>query len=230
MKVTICHEEEVLRKTLREFIVKEDAKAVIWETESMREILKFPDMDLLFLETGVKERNGAKTARKLREMGINIPIIFLAKDKEHIFDAFDVEAFQYLTEPFGEESFRYVYRKAKKAVQKEQSLRTLLFNTRKMTYSLKPKQILYVENDGKKVNLYLEKQKIALYATMQEMEDKLGSSFYRCHRGYLVNMEHIDGYNGDCIQTDNGDCVYLAREKYGEFVKTYLDYLGMEEG
>ena len=66
---------------------------------------------------------------------------------------------------------------------------------------------------------------IEFYAVMNELESELGSSFYRCHRGYLVNMAHIAEYSNDMIDMSNGERVYLAKEKYPEFVKEYMRYL-----
>ena len=40
---------------------------------------------------------------------------------------------------------------------------------------------------------------VEAYAALGELERQLGGSFYRCHRGYLVNMAHIREYKSDCI-------------------------------
>ena len=60
---------------------------------------------------------------------------------------------------------------------------------------------------------------------MNGLEKELGAQFYRCHRGYLVNLARITGYTGDTITLCNGENIYLAREKYNEFVKRYMRYL-----
>lgn len=60
---------------------------------------------------------------------------------------------------------------------------------------------------------------------MEELEGQLGEGFYRCHRAYIVNMAHIAEYGNDSISLTNGDTVYLAKKKYGEFVKTYMWHL-----
>ena len=66
---------------------------------------------------------------------------------------------------------------------------------------------------------------VEAYAALGELERQLGGSFYRCHRGYLVNMAHIREYKSDCITLTGGDTVYLTKKKYGEFVNTYMWYL-----
>ena len=60
---------------------------------------------------------------------------------------------------------------------------------------------------------------------MNELEAQLGEEFYRCHRSYLVNMAYIAEYSNDSIILKNGETVYMAKDKYSEFVKAYMRYL-----
>ena len=78
---------------------------------------------------------------------------------------------------------------------------------------------------GKKVGIHTARETIETYASMNEMEAQLGESFYRCHRGYLVNMAYVAEYDSESVTLNNGEYVYLAKEKYGEFVKAYMRYL-----
>ncbi len=49
--------------------------------------------------------------------------------------------------------------------------------------------------------------------------------FYRSHRGYLVNLNEIAGYDRTSITLKCGDTVFLAKLKYNDFVAAYMDYL-----
>ena len=60
---------------------------------------------------------------------------------------------------------------------------------------------------------------------MGKLEEQLENTFYRCHRGYLVNMAYVAEYTSDSIGLSNGETIFLAKEKYSEFVKTYMRYL-----
>ena len=42
------------------------------------------------------------------------------------------------------------------------------------------------------------------YYTMAELEKLLGSTFFRCHRGYLVNLGKIRSYDRESIKLTNG--------------------------
>ena len=38
---------------------------------------------------------------------------------------------------------------------------------------------------------------IEIYAVMEELSAQLGEEFYRCHRGYIVNLAYIAEYGKD---------------------------------
>ena len=222
----ICDDEAAIREQIKRLIRTEDANAVIHEVSSGEELLRSTQMDILFLDIQMEGMNGLDTAKRLREAGWSIPVIFITGIKDYVFDAFEVEALGYLLKPIDEEKFLQVYRRAAEKLEREENEEPILFSTQKMTYSVKPRQILYAENDRKKVNLHTTEEVIVLYASMQEMEKRLGDSFFRSHRGFLVNMAHVAGYNGDSIRIDNGEIIFLARDKYHSFTKAYTEYLG----
>ena len=108
-------------------------------------------------------------------------------------------------------------------LRKQNEDAVLIFITGNIT--LNHKEILYLENRGRKVEIHTTGEVIEIYAAMTELESQLGESFYRCHRGYLVNMSCITEYSNDSIRLSNGEGTYLAKERYNEFVKAYMRYL-----
>jgi DNA-binding LytR/AlgR family response regulator len=81
-----------------------------------------------------------------------------------------------------------------------------------------------LESQNKKVTVVSKNGSIEHYGKMQDLEGVLGNSFFRCHRCYIVNMEHITKYNATTIWLNNDISVFLAQKKYNEFVKAYLNY------
>lgn len=75
------------------------------------------------------------------------------------------------------------------------------------------------------MEIHTSNEIIETYASMNDLEKQLGGNFYRCHRGYLVNMAHIAEYENDSISLSNGENIFMAKERYNEFVKEYMRYL-----
>ena len=102
---------------------------------------------------------------------------------------------------------------------------TIMIRTKRMNYMFKEHQILYVENVGKKLHIHTGGDPIEVYGSMKDMEILVGPKFFRCHRGFLVNMEHIHGYSKTSITMDNGDEIFMARDRYSAFVAAYHNFL-----
>ena len=110
-------------------------------------------------------------------------------------------------------------------MEKRKEGRKLFIKTKRIM--LDYADILYIESRAKKVEIHTAgaKESIEIYATMEELEAQLGEDFYRCHRAYIVNMAHITEYEKDSVTLTNGDTVYVAKKKFGEFVRAYKGYL-----
>ena len=73
--------------------------------------------------------------------------------------------------------------------------------------------------------MHLEDKTLEFYGKMEDLEKELGKDFFRCHRGYLVAMSKITGYDTGSIYLKNGESVYLAKRKYSEFTEKYMQYI-----
>ena len=230
--IAICDDEKVIRERITDLINKQGADCHIDNFGAGNELLAAgKHFDMIFLDIQMEGKNGIETARAIREYDRKAVIVFVTAMKEYVFEAFDVAAFHYLLKPIEENKFAEVFGNAVKEIQKQQRTQeteapTLLVKTKNRSRMLKQSEIIFIENRANKVEIHTSKEVIETYYTMSKLEGELGSSFYRCHRGYLVNMEHITEYSNDMIDMDNGEKVYLAKEKYPEFVKEYMRYLG----
>lgn len=228
LKIAICDDEKIIREQVRELLKRERPDICPELYESGAELLAAGTrFDIVFLDIRMEGSNGIETAAMLRERDEGTLVIFITGLKEYVFEAFDVSAFHYLLKPVEEEKFREVLRRAEEEIQKRQKWqnRTLFIKTRRQNITLEQDSILYIESRAKKVEIHTREDVIGMYASMNALEEKLDGCFYRCHRGYLVNMAHIAEYNSHSITLNNGECICLSGEKYGEFVKRYMWYL-----
>lgn len=237
MNIAICDDEKILREQLRELIQNQKADCKIDSIDSYETgdalLAAGKRYDIIFLDIQMEGMNGIETARMLRKRKEETVLIFVTGLKDYVFEAFDVAAFHYLLKPLQEEKFEAVFARAvaevrkrmRKEDEKETQAEQLLVRQRGRSFRLEKAQILYVESRQRKVLIHTMQESFEIYATMNNLEKELGEPFYRCHRGYLVNLSCITGYTGDTITLCNGENIYLAREKYQEFVKVYMRYL-----
>lgn len=228
MEVAIVDGEKVIREQIKKLAVKYEPDCNVKYYETGEELLaEGKKFDVLFLDIQMEGMNGIDTARALREKQEDMVVIFITGVKEYVFEAFDVSAFHYLLKPVEEKKFSEVFERAKKEVEKRttQGQKNIFIKTRNRSFTINHDNILYIENRGKKVEIHTSNEIIDTYASMNDLEKQLGGNFYRCHRGYLVNMAHIAEYENDSISLSNGENIFMAKERYNEFVKEYMRYL-----
>ena len=230
MNIAVVDDEPFIRQQIHGFIKKQNPESDISDFATGEELLASGrDFDIIFLDIQMDGMGGIEAARNLRRQNEDAVLVFITGIKEYVFEAFDVSAFHYLLKPFEERKFLEVSGRAVEEVRKRrrQKERHIFIRTKNRGYTLRLNRILYIESRGKKVEIHTLDKETAIesYVTMNELEEQLGDGFYRCHRGYLVNMAHIVGYDTDSIFLSGGEKVCLTRKKHKEFVRAYMWYL-----
>ncbi len=226
LNIAVVDDEKTAKEYICHLIEKQKPDCYLEAYATGNELLATRKrFDIVFLDIKMDGMDGIETARILRKEHDEIVLIFVTGNREYVFDAIDLYAFQYLLKPVNEGKFREVLERAVKEVEKNKEKRVLFIKKKNLT--LDQSDILYIESRAKKVEIYTigTNNFIEIYATMEELEGQLGENFYRCHRAYIVNMAHITEYNNDSITIVNGSRVYLAKKKYKNFVKAYMWYL-----
>ena len=139
-------------------------------------------------------------------------------------------AFHYLLKPLNEQKFREVMEKAVSQLQKKTE-ETLMVKTGGSYVNIPVSNIVYAENTARKITLYVKDMVqpcYTFYEKMENLEKSLGEGFFRSHRGFLVNLAEVSGYDHTGITMKNGAVVYLAKAKYHDFVAAYMNYLRRE--
>lgn len=237
MKIAICDDEIEVGEQIKDFIrrQKEDCRIELYCSGEELLAAEVP-FDMIFLDIQMSGMDGISTARELRRRKADAVLIFITGIREAVFDAFDVSAFHYLLKPVDKEKFREVFRRATTEVCHRRGQEPLVVQTGGRSLTLERKDILYLESRGRKAEIHRKADSaetieiIEIYANMDALEEQLGEDFFRCHRGYLVNLAYIRDYDRESIGLKNGESICLSRRKYDEFVKAYLHYLRRRRG
>lgn len=228
LQIAVCDNDKTMGEYLKQLIEKkleDDNNYKISVFSSGRELLKAgTHYDIFFLDIDLKDINGIDMARQLRQESEAV-IVFVTALKEYIFDAFDVQAFQYLLKPIDEQKFFQVLDKALIECRTLKQAEPLVIRVKGVYRNIPKESILYAENEARKIVLHLQEEQITYYAKMSELEGILGKSFFRCHRGYLVNLGAVKSYDTGSIQLKNGETILMAKQKYSDFVNAYMEFL-----
>lgn len=198
MRIAICDDEEIQQKLLKKYLEEwADARSLPLETALFPSSEAFlfaweddKDYDLLILDIEMGKLNGMELADKIRKQDEDIPILFVTGYDQYMSQGYEVAALHYLLKPLHKEKLFSVMDKLQKKEKKEEKL---LFQTGSGTLSLPVSGIWYVEANAHQCILYTADEEYNLHASISEMAKYLENqpAFIRCHRSYLVNIQHI---------------------------------------
>ena len=228
IKIAVCDDEKNIRSYLVSLIEKQGGECSITEYASADAyLLDGKEHDLIFLDIEMggfgAGLDGMGLARHIRGMETQKQpiIIFVTGYEKYVYYKFDIRTFQYLVKPVDEQKFAEVFGRAAGQVLSEAEQR-------------KKKLVIQYGGEGKAIPLndiyYMESRNhnIILYLKDGNMEEELAGQFYRIHRGYLINLFHVEGYDRTEVRMANGDKLLLSRYKYDGFVQAYMDYISEE--
>lgn len=226
MRIAICDDNAEIGREIFLLAKQSCPKAEITLFSAGEELIKEKIyFDIIFLDIEMGQLDGIETAKRLRKenrSGKKSVIIFITAYSDYMEQAFDVNAFHYLLKPVNKEKFIRVFSSALKELESTDPF--IVVKVFGDSQKLLLKDIYYIESSNKKAVFHTKKGMLEAYRKMEELEQELTGSFFRCHRCFLVNMESICAYSCEKIKLINGETLILSKKKYPEFVKAYMRY------
>ena len=228
LRIAVCDDEKLVRDDLASLATKALPSSEIKVLSSGDALLSDAGRyDIVLLDIEMPGENGMETAKEIRRRSRETVIIFITGYEAYMQDAFDVQAFHYLLKPVREEKLCEILSRAAKEIERvrSDSERYILLKTSGISRKILLDDIIFLESNNKKVIVYLSDGAVLeSYKKMDDMERLLGPAFFRCHRGYIINLKHIVSYTTSEVTLVGGKRILIAQRKYADFVKVYLRY------
>ncbi len=226
LQIAVCDDEIIeccnMAKKIKDILEEMKIPCIIRQFQSGGELLHAPEhFDIVFLDIIMRDLNGLKTAQIFREKFDRI-LIFMSSSREYVFEAYDVEAFQYLLKPVEDGKLKSVLQKAVLKTE-SRSQEFIIVSRERQKKKLFLDDIYYFEIQGRVVYVHGPEGIFTYYEQIGELENKLrDKGFFRCHKSYLINLKYVDGYNRQEAILENGEKIVIAKRRYDEFVREVL--------
>lgn len=185
------------------------------------------DFDILFLDIDMPNISGLEVAKKIRDAGSDIVLIFISAHEQYVFESIDYNPFKYIRKNKIKEEMEYSLKRAYKRISSE-NVKSIVVKTQDGEVRLKHTSIMYFEvyarrmsvftNDNQQRNLVGRKSIKNLYSELNN-ED-----FIQIHSGCIVNVKYIDEYSGHNITLDNGTKLIVSRSRIKEVKEAISSY------
>ena len=236
LEIAICDDESAMRKEIFDHFSKYMAKRPdivyhISSFESGSQLLKSgQEYDLIFLDIQMEQPDGMETARRLRQRGSCSRLIFVTVLKECVFEAFEVEACDYLLKPLDTGHFDRTLERVFRSIKLGQEERLLVQRGNKSQVILLSESV-YCEVQGRKIYIHLKNgEVIDYYDRMENLKRHVDERFFQCHRSYLVNLDYVRGCKAGQVWLSCGDKIPVSRLRERELTQALLMHMKARRG
>ena len=163
-------------------------------------------------------------AEKIRELDSEVVLMFITNMIQYAVRGYEVDAMDYVVKPVEYFAFSQKLDKAIGRIQKKTEV-FLKVPVEDGVKKLNVAEILYIESVGHNVIYRMESGKYLSRTALKELEATMKPyGFFRCGKGFLVNMKRVDGISGsDCII--EGERVPVSRSRKKEFMELLIQYM-----
>ena len=181
--------------------------------------------DLLFLDIQMDEISGMDAAKKLRENGTAGHIIFVTVFDEYVYEAFEVEASDYLLKPIDSARFERTMDRVCQNLHRTKDP-GLVISSRGNNFSfLRFNDILYCEARNHKMIIRSKTETLECSLKIDELKGRLDDRFFQCHRSYFINLHYACGYEAGLVALENGEKIPVSRLRAREFSRKMLQHI-----
>ncbi len=156
------------------------------------------------------EVNGLYIARYLRKENIKAEIIFCTGMLEYMQQAFEVNAYHFITKPVGINLEKCLVKLNKEIEERESEKRIFEIKTGSRIYYIPMDSITHMLREGTKTIIHTASRVIEVYESLDSISSRLNDhKFIKCHRAVIVNkdyVEYIDKKNRTVVLTNGFSC------------------------
>lgn len=184
-----------------------------------------PEYDMILMDVQLKVMDGMTAAELIRRQDPEVIIIFITNMAQYAIRGYAVDALDYVLKPVAYFAFS---QRLDRAVDRLSRRRThyLAIPVKGGTQKLDIGQIRYLESRGHTLIFHMKREEIVSNGTMKEMEDLLGKyGFCRCNKGYLLNLEYVDGIQDGCALVGT-ERLLISRGRKSPFLEALANYMG----
>lgn len=202
IRCIIVEDEFPAREELKFFIKNNKNFQLEGEFDNPIEALKFIEnleVQAVFLDINMPGLDGMSLGRLIQRLAPETRLVFITAYKEYAVEAFEIKAFDYLLKPYSEERIGEVLNRLadeiklpKKSEVSQKENKKIAVNLEDRIVVISTEDILYIEASEKESNIVLPgivyKSKLKISQLEEILSEKM---FFRSHRSYIVNIDHI---------------------------------------
>ena len=231
LKFAVCDDDPFMAKEISDHLSKYMAEKNIISydiscfSDGQSLLERGCNFDLIFLDIQMSPPDGIETARMLRQRKNQSLLVFVTILKEYVFDAFEVEAYDYLIKPLDAGHFQKTMDRALRSLN-QRAAKKIIIRRGTSCDVIPMAEIMYCEVQGRKIYIHQSSGKIVdYYDKLENLERRVDGRFFKCHRSYLVNLDYVLGCRAGQVLLPQGSCIPVSRLRERDLTQALLHYM-----
>lgn len=230
IKIAICEDEkeqqDLLKTHINQIFKDLPINYSLYTFNSGEELLKnYPkNIDIFLIDIQLNEINGMDTARKIRETDNKAEIIFITSLIEYALEGYEVRAYRYLIKPVKYDDLKTHILNCIKEIDIKN--KHIIIKKQGNRIKLDISEITYIEVQKENITIHTLNKTYETKGTMNNIEKEINCSrFYRCHKSFLVNLEHIKSIKQYIAVLENSEEVPISRYRFKDTKDRFFDLI-----
>lgn len=223
IKIAVCDDNKTIAAEIESLIFELASKnhiKVTVETYSDGNFLiqdminKNEHFDIAYLDIEM-QYDGITVAKKLREAGNDILLIYVSNYESYCKELFELGTFRFLNKPIDKIKFEKYFLEATLKIQKGNSYFTFQYN--RANYRIRIDTINFFESNKRKILIHkIDGSIIEYYDKLNNVEaffKERHLNFLRIHQSFLVNYTYVFAYQKGTIKMRDGTTLPISEDK-----------------
>lgn len=217
--VLIIEDDPLSRQALEDLVDHHKQLRLSAAFSNMTDALRYVernDVDLILLDIGLPDADGFEF---LRRSTVRAEVVVVSGDDSHALSAFEYDVVQYLVKPVDTESFNHMVERVKMRIASRGVAAInnhIYIKGDKGFVRIDYDNLLYVESRKDYALFHTPEERHIVRGTMKDIQQSLSNNaqFFRCHRSYIVNLNHVSGFNAGSLVIAERE-IPLSSANYG---------------
>lgn len=229
-RIAVVEDEEIYQNQMKEYLEtyekeKQEKLSLTFYQDGEDIIEKYQGFDIIFLDIQMQFLNGMDAAKKIRELDQEVIIMFITNMTQYAIQGYQVNALDYIVKPVEYFPFSEKLTKALNKCKAKKVKNYILVPVSEGVRKIDLEELYYIESCGHNLIYQLSEEQICSRGVLKEVEKIIQPyDFYRCSKGFLVNMKKVDGVkSNNCLI--HGKEIAIGRNMKKRFMELLIQIM-----
>lgn len=179
--------------------------------------------DIILMDIQMEFVDGMTAAEEIRQKDTVVIIMFITNMPQYAIRGYEVGALDYILKPVTYFAFTQKFGRAVARIKKK-SKKFIVVQVKGGVHRMDVSSIYYIESQAHNLIYHTKDGIFVSSGTMKQAEEALnGMNFSRGNKGYLINLEHVEGVLDKCAVI-KGEKLLLSRPRTNAFMQDLTRY------